>query len=194
MLRRQGCVYLFEWATPIVCPDTTRTDNCQLTDSQLQFTFDLSTLSGEVQVSSIDTTFGLYPHCCCERVVFKKSVSAVFQVPVSSGVYHINVCSSVAKPACNQSAVCRVSGSGSEKSASSFGLTKAITMDYKHEEETVLMQYGGGDPCPPGTSAATLNECHQGKETKNCDVCSSCLKFSTRYSPQSPAISDRNTC
>lgn len=41
-------------------------------------------------------------------------------------------------------------------------------MDYKHEEETVLMQYGGGDPCPPGTSAVTLNECHQGKETKNC--------------------------
>lgn len=70
MLRQQGCVYLFEWATPIVCPDTTQTDNCQLTDTQLQFTFDLSTLSGEVQVSSIDT-FGLYPHCCCGRVVFK---------------------------------------------------------------------------------------------------------------------------
>lgn len=35
-------------------------------------------------------------------------------------------------------------------------------MDYKHEEETVLMQYGGGDPCPPGTSAATLNEYHEG--------------------------------
>lgn len=50
-----------------------------------------------------------------------------------------------------------MSGSGLEKSASSFGLTKAITMDYKHEEETVLMQYGGGDPCPPGTSAATLS-------------------------------------
>lgn len=47
-----------------------------------------------------------------------------------------------------------MSGSGSEKSASSFGLSKVITMDYKHEEETVLMQYGGGDPCPPGTSAA----------------------------------------
>lgn len=71
MLQQQGCVYLFEWATPLVCPDTTRIDNCRLTDTQLQFTFDLSTLSGEVQVSSIDTTFGLCPHCCCERVVFK---------------------------------------------------------------------------------------------------------------------------
>lgn len=61
-----------------------------------------------------------------------------------------------------------MSDSGSEKSASSFGLSKVITMDYKHEEETVLMQYGGGDPCLPGMSAATLNECHQGKGTKNC--------------------------
>lgn len=51
MLRLQGCVYLFEWATPIVCSDSTRTTGCQLTDSQLQFTFDLSNLSGEVQVS-----------------------------------------------------------------------------------------------------------------------------------------------
>lgn len=52
MLRLQGCVYLFEWATPIVCSDTTRTSGCQLTDSQLQFTFDLSALSGEVQASA----------------------------------------------------------------------------------------------------------------------------------------------
>lgn len=51
MLRLQGCVYLFEWATAIVCSDTTHTSGCQLTDSQLQFTFDLSVLSGEVQVS-----------------------------------------------------------------------------------------------------------------------------------------------
>lgn len=53
MLRLQECVYLFEWATPLVCSDATHTSGCQLTDSQLQFTFDLSALSGEVQVSSI---------------------------------------------------------------------------------------------------------------------------------------------
>lgn len=51
MLRLQGCVYFFEWATPIVCSDATNTSGCQLTDSQLQFTFDLTNLSKEVQVS-----------------------------------------------------------------------------------------------------------------------------------------------
>ncbi|AWP20381.1 putative cation-independent mannose-6-phosphate receptor [Scophthalmus maximus] len=116
------CVYLFEWATPVVCPDATHTTGCQLTDSQLQFTFDLSALSGEVQVTGPSST------------------------------YQISVCSSVAEPACQNSAVCRVSGSGSNKSASSFGISKAMTMDFKHEEQAVLMQYGGGDPCPPVTN------------------------------------------
>lgn len=50
MLQRQGCVYVFQWATPLVCSDATHTSDCHLTDSQLQYTFDLSTLSGEVQV------------------------------------------------------------------------------------------------------------------------------------------------
>lgn len=53
MLRQQGCVYLFEWSTPIVCSDATNSSGCMLTDSQLQYTFDLSTLTGEVQVSSV---------------------------------------------------------------------------------------------------------------------------------------------
>ncbi|XP_054616857.1 cation-independent mannose-6-phosphate receptor [Dunckerocampus dactyliophorus] len=121
MLRLQGCVYIFEWATPVVCSDVTHTSGCQLTDSQLQFTFDLSALTGEVEV------------------------------PLGSSSYLINVCSSVAEPACKGSAVCRVSGSGSDKSASSFGISKAMTMDFKHEQQAVLMQYGGGDPCPPVT-------------------------------------------
>ncbi|XP_029281689.1 cation-independent mannose-6-phosphate receptor [Cottoperca gobio] len=123
MLRLQECVYLFEWATPIVCSDATHTNTsgCQLTDSQLQFTFDLSTLSGEVQV------------------------------PASSNNYRINVCGSVAEPACKKSAVCLVSGSGSDMTASSFGISKAMTMDFKHDEDAVLMRYGGGDPCPPAS-------------------------------------------
>ncbi|XP_032398409.1 cation-independent mannose-6-phosphate receptor isoform X1 [Etheostoma spectabile] len=121
MLRLQKCVYLFEWATPIVCSDDTHTSTsgCQLTDSQLQFTFDLSVLSGEVQV------------------------------PAGSSIYHINVCGSVAEPACKKSTVCCVSGS--DKSVSSFGISKAMTMDFKHDEEAVLMKYGGGDACPPVT-------------------------------------------
>ncbi|KAI3364465.1 hypothetical protein L3Q82_011257, partial [Scortum barcoo] len=121
MLRLQECVYLFEWATPLVCPDATNTSGCKLTDSQLQFTFDLSTLAGEVKV------------------------------PAGSSFYHINVCNSVEEPACKNSAVCRVSGSGSDKSASSFGISQAMTMHYRHEEQAILMQYGGGDPCPPVT-------------------------------------------
>ncbi|XP_077408147.1 cation-independent mannose-6-phosphate receptor [Vanacampus margaritifer] len=120
MLRLQGCVYIFEWATPVVCSDATHTSGCNLTDAQLQYTFDLSTLTGQVQV------------------------------PLgSSNSYLINVCSSVAEPACKGGAVCRVSDSG--KSAASFGISKAMTMDFKHKEQAVLMQYGGGDPCPPVT-------------------------------------------
>ncbi|XP_077950092.1 cation-independent mannose-6-phosphate receptor isoform X1 [Gasterosteus aculeatus] len=124
MLRLQECVYLFEWATPLVCSDATRTNTsgCQLTDSQLQFTFELSVLSGTVEVAA------------------------------SSSVYRINVCGSVPDTGCKKSAVCRVSGSGSDMSASSFGISKAMTMDYKHDEDAVLMQYGGGDPCPPVTN------------------------------------------
>ncbi|MEQ2215217.1 hypothetical protein XENOCAPTIV_029228, partial [Xenoophorus captivus] len=127
MLRLQGCLYLFEWATPIVCPDSTQTNGCQLKDSQLDFTFDLKSLSGEVQVST-------------------NSVEG------SSGTYHINVCGSVAEKACMQSAVCQVPRSGSAMPSSSFGITKAMTMDFKHEEQAVLMQYGGGDPCPPSSA------------------------------------------
>nr|XP_020473896.1 cation-independent mannose-6-phosphate receptor isoform X2 [Monopterus albus] len=119
MLRRQECLYLFEWATPLVCSDATQTSGCKLTDSQLQFTFDLSTLSGEVQVQGPSST------------------------------YHINVCSSVVRATCKESAVCQVSGSGSDKS---FGISKAMTMDYKHEEQAILMKYGGGDLCTPVTT------------------------------------------
>lgn len=69
MLRLQGCVYLFEWATPLVCSDATHTNasSCKLTDAQLQYTFDLSTLSGEVQVSSV------------HRLVVVFSFSGIFQ-------------------------------------------------------------------------------------------------------------------
>ncbi|KAM9355931.1 cation-independent mannose-6-phosphate receptor [Pholidichthys leucotaenia] len=122
MIKLLDCVYYFEWATPIVCSDSTNTSGCQLTDSQLQFTFNLSPLSGEVKVKG------------------------------STGSYHINVCGSVADPACKQSPVCLVSDSGSDKSALLFGNSKAMTMDFSHEEQAVIMQYGGGDQCPPVAS------------------------------------------
>lgn len=59
MLKLQGCVYLFEWATPLVCSDATHINGCMLTDTQLQFTFNLSALTGEVTVSSASRTAGL---------------------------------------------------------------------------------------------------------------------------------------
>ncbi|KAK7907744.1 hypothetical protein WMY93_016356 [Mugilogobius chulae] len=118
MLRLQDCVYLFEWTTPLVCPDSTNSSGCRLTDSQLQFTFDLSALSEEVQVSSGQST------------------------------YYISACGSVKDEACKKSSVCEVTGSGSSKTATSLGISKVMTMDFKHEEQAILTQYGGGDLCP----------------------------------------------
>ncbi|XP_056620153.1 cation-independent mannose-6-phosphate receptor isoform X2 [Triplophysa dalaica] len=50
MIRAQECMYVFEWATPVVCPEAVTRQGCSLTVSQLQYTFDLSKLSGVVQV------------------------------------------------------------------------------------------------------------------------------------------------
>lgn len=43
-------MYMFEWATPVVCPEILTTDGCSLHVSQLQYTFNLTSLSGAVQV------------------------------------------------------------------------------------------------------------------------------------------------
>uniref|UniRef100_A0A4W5NIP0 Insulin-like growth factor 2 receptor n=1 Tax=Hucho hucho TaxID=62062 RepID=A0A4W5NIP0_9TELE len=109
MIRKHTCVYVFEWATPVVCSDATQTKSCTLTDSQLQFTFDLSPLFGEIQL------------------------------------YVLSICKS--------SAVCVQSPGGS---AFSYGISQAMTMDYKHEEQAVIMQYGGGDDCPPVTESGEV--------------------------------------
>ncbi|XP_017311659.1 cation-independent mannose-6-phosphate receptor isoform X1 [Ictalurus punctatus] len=117
MMRQQDCMYVFEWPTPLVCPETISTQGCKLKVSQLQYTFDLSRLSGDVQV------------------------------PFSSGTYKLNVCGSVTDKACKKSPVCLVSGT----SASSFGLSQTMSLNYSREEQAVIMQYGGGDPCPSVT-------------------------------------------
>lgn len=77
---------------------------------------------------------------------------SVPQVPTSSGTYHINVCGLVTEPSCENSAVCRVSGSGPEKMVSSYGISKVMTMDFKHDNEGILMEYGEGDTCSPSES------------------------------------------
>lgn len=118
MMHQLDCMYVFEWPTPLVCPETVSAQGCKLRVSQLQYTFDLSVLSKDVQV------------------------------PVSSGTYKLNVCGSVTDKACKKSPVCLVSGS----SASSFGLSQAMTLNYSREDQAVIMQYGGGDPCPSVTT------------------------------------------
>ncbi|KAL7888460.1 hypothetical protein AOLI_G00034340 [Acnodon oligacanthus] len=79
MIRQQDCIYVFEWATPVVCPETVSAQGCSLKVSQLQYTFNLSALSGVVQVRG----------------------------PSSS--YKINVCGAVTDKDCKNSPVCLVS-------------------------------------------------------------------------------------
>uniref|UniRef100_A0A8B9KQH5 Insulin-like growth factor 2 receptor n=1 Tax=Astyanax mexicanus TaxID=7994 RepID=A0A8B9KQH5_ASTMX len=117
MIRQQDCMYVFEWATPVVCPETVHANGCSLNVSQLQYTFDLTQLSRNVQVSG------------------------------SSGSYKINVCGAVKDKGCENSPVCLVSSG----SAYSFGISKAMSLNYSWEQQAVIMQYGGGDPCPSVT-------------------------------------------
>ncbi|XP_076873911.1 cation-independent mannose-6-phosphate receptor isoform X2 [Brachyhypopomus gauderio] len=117
MIRQQGCTYMFEWATPLVCAETVSTQGCKLSVSQLQYTFDLSSLSG------------------------------VNQVLAPTGQYKISVCGPVTDETCKGSPVCLVSAS----SNSSFGITKAMSLSYKREEQAIIMQFGGGDSCPSVT-------------------------------------------
>ncbi|KAI4887672.1 hypothetical protein NFI96_014869 [Prochilodus magdalenae] len=117
MIHQQDCMFVFEWATPMVCPETVHAQGCSLKVSQLQYTFDLSVLSG------------------------------ITEVHAPSGSYKINVCGAVTDKDCKNSPVCLVSNA----SAASFGMSKAMSLNYSLEEQTVIMQYGGGDLCPSVT-------------------------------------------
>ncbi|KAL2081956.1 hypothetical protein ACEWY4_021774 [Coilia grayii] len=80
MIRKQQCVYMFEWATPVVCPEILTADNCTLQVSELDYTFNLTSLSGAVQV------------------------------PTGTTLYKINVCGVITASACQNSAVCQMNG------------------------------------------------------------------------------------
>lgn len=45
LLRVSDCDFVFEWETPLVCPDEVRTEGCSLMDEQLDYSFNLSSLS-----------------------------------------------------------------------------------------------------------------------------------------------------
>uniref|UniRef100_A0A8C3PZL1 Insulin like growth factor 2 receptor n=1 Tax=Chrysolophus pictus TaxID=9089 RepID=A0A8C3PZL1_CHRPC len=125
MIRKLDCSFVFEWETPVVCPDRVKTSGCSVTDEQLHYTFNLTSLSGRS-----------------------------FEVLSGSSRYHVSVCSKadVSQGKCKDGAVCMTSGSG----VSSFGSIKEMKMDYSHQDETVILQYTGGDRCPPVTEKGEL--------------------------------------
>lgn len=45
LLRTSDCDFVFEWETPLVCPDEVKVDGCSLMDEQLYYSFNLSSLS-----------------------------------------------------------------------------------------------------------------------------------------------------
>ncbi|XP_063079301.1 cation-independent mannose-6-phosphate receptor [Engraulis encrasicolus] len=122
MIRKQQCVYVFEWATPVVCPEILTADGCALRVSELHHTFNLTSLSGVVQVRN------------------------------GSSLYKMNVCGSITDSACQNSAVCQVNGAD----GISYGNNKAMSLDFQREDETIIMNYVGGDLCPPVTDKGEL--------------------------------------
>ncbi|XP_067845330.1 cation-independent mannose-6-phosphate receptor [Heptranchias perlo] len=125
MMRKSDCSYVFEWATPLVCPDSVVTSGCSLTDQQLGYKFNLFPLMGRYQVQSGKRT------------------------------YHLNVCATVTDVPgnkCKDSAVCLVSGD----EAASFGNPKAMTLEYKHQDQAVILHYGSSDLCPKVTERGEL--------------------------------------
>lgn len=55
---------MFEWETPLVCPDEVRTEGCSLRDEQLYYSFNLSSLSKSTfKVSPRPRALGLGGPC-----------------------------------------------------------------------------------------------------------------------------------
>ncbi|XP_013921730.1 PREDICTED: cation-independent mannose-6-phosphate receptor [Thamnophis sirtalis] len=126
MIEKSGCEYIFEWSTPVVCPDEENVLGCSVMDEQLHYAFNLSSLAGKP-----------------------------YKVPSGRRSYHLGVCSEAAdipQGKCKDAAVCLISGN----SAISFGNKKEIKLDYRHQDEAVFLQYKGGDKCPPVTEKGEL--------------------------------------
>ncbi|XP_059504404.1 cation-independent mannose-6-phosphate receptor isoform X2 [Stegostoma tigrinum] len=119
MMRKSECSFVFEWATPLVCPDSVITSGCSLSDQRLHHIFNLSVLTGRIN-----------------------------QVSFEGRTYHLNVCAAVTGvPDCKNSAVCLVSGN----ETASFGNPKAMTLEYKHQDQALILHYSSGDSCPKVT-------------------------------------------
>lgn len=48
MIEKSGCEYIFEWSTPVVCPDEENVLGCSVIDEQLHYAFNLSSLAGKL--------------------------------------------------------------------------------------------------------------------------------------------------
>ncbi|KAF7462368.1 cation-independent mannose-6-phosphate receptor [Marmota monax] len=121
LIRTSECDFVFEWETPIVCPDEVKTEGCALTDEQLLYSFNLSSLS-----------------------------RSTFKVTRGSRTYSVGVCTAAAGPeqgGCKDGGVCLLSGS----KGASFGRLASMQLDYRHQDEAVILSYVNGDTCPPET-------------------------------------------
>ncbi|XP_022416368.1 cation-independent mannose-6-phosphate receptor [Delphinapterus leucas] len=121
LLRTSDCDFVFEWETPLVCPDEVKAEGCSLTDEQLHYSFNLSTLS-----------------------------KSTFKVTRDSRTYSVGVCTAAAgldQGGCKDGSVCLLSGS----KGVSFGRLASMRLDYRHQDEAVILSYANGDNCPPET-------------------------------------------
>lgn len=73
------------------------------------------------------------------------------QVTRDSRTYSIGVCTAAAgldEGGCKDGGVCLLSGS----KGASFGRLASMRLDYRHQDEAVILSYANGDNCPPGKS------------------------------------------
>ncbi|XP_075123765.1 cation-independent mannose-6-phosphate receptor isoform X2 [Leptodactylus fuscus] len=101
---------------------------------------------------------------------FSSLSKETYKIPGSDS-YHIGVCSpaqNVPTGKCN-GAVCLQS----KDTAISFGNTNAMKMEYNHQTDTIVLQYVGGDPCPPVTEngdVCFLPFSYKGKSYEGCTI------------------------
>lgn len=77
-------------------------------------------------------------------------VSSV-QVTRDSHTYSVGVCTAAAgldEGGCKDGGVCLLSGS----KGASFGRLASMRLDYRHQDEAVILTYANGDSCPPGNA------------------------------------------
>ena len=73
------------------------------------------------------------------------------QVTRGPHTYSVGVCTAAAgldEGGCKDGAVCLLSGS----KGASFGRLASMKLDYRHQDEAVILSYANGDTCPPGKS------------------------------------------